>query len=75
MAERIDPKDAAKLLGMSITSLYGALQHNALDIGGAWKNEGSPDWFYHISPAKLGEYVGMTKEEVKEAVKEYQLAR
>ena len=64
MAERILPKDAARILGMDLLSVYGALQHNALPIGTAWKNEGARVWTYHISPHLLAEYTGLTKEEI-----------
>ena len=64
MAERISPKDAAKILGMDLLSVYGALQNKALPIGGAWHNDGCELWCYHISPHLLAQYTGLSKEEI-----------
>lgn len=61
---RVSVKRAAELLGLSPLSVQGALIDRALPIGGAWKNENSTTYTYHISPQKLGEYVGLTKEQV-----------
>ena len=61
---RVSVNRAAKLLNMSVLSVQGCLQHHALPIGGAWKNDGSNCYTYHISPAKLADYLGMTIEEV-----------
>ena len=61
---RISIKCAAELLGMSELSVKGCLINNALPIGGAWKNPGSDCYNYHISAAKLADYLGMTIEEV-----------
>ncbi len=61
---RVSVKRAAELLDMSVLSVQGALIHNALPIGGAWKNENSTCYTYHISPAKLADYLGITVEEV-----------
>lgn len=63
---RVSIARAAKLLNMSPLSVKGALIHKALPIGGAWKNEDSTCYTYHISPAKLAEYLGMDIEQVLE---------
>ena len=67
---RVSVKRAAELLGMSGYSVQGALTHNALPIGGAWKNEGSTCYTYHISPKLLADYLGITVEEVMGETKE-----
>jgi len=41
-----------------------------LPIGGAWKNEGSTCYTYHISPKLLADYLGITVEEVMGETKE-----
>ena len=46
--ERVPVQVAAEILGMSALSVQGALIHQALPIGGAWKNEGSTCYTYHI---------------------------
>lgn len=61
---RVSVQRAAELLGLSVLSVQGALINKALPIGGAWKNEGSTCYTYHISPQQLALYIGSTKEEV-----------
>lgn len=61
---RVPVNIAAELLGLSVLSVQGALINNALPIGGAWKNENSSCYTYHISPQQLALYIGCTKEEV-----------
>jgi hypothetical protein len=61
---RVSVQIAAELLGLSVLSVQGALISKALPIGGAWKNEGSSCYTYHISPHQLALYIGITKEEV-----------
>jgi hypothetical protein len=61
---RVPVNVAANLLGLSPLSLQGALINKALPIGGAWKNDNSTCFTYHISPHQLGLYIGITKEEV-----------
>jgi hypothetical protein len=61
---RVSLKRAAELLGLSILSVQGALINKALPIGGAWKNENSTCYTYHVSPQQLALYIGLTKEEV-----------
>jgi hypothetical protein len=61
---RVPVNVAANLLGLSPLSLQGALINKALPIGGAWKNDNSTCFTYHISPQQLGLYIGITKEEV-----------
>jgi hypothetical protein len=63
---RVPVQKASELLGLSVLSVQGALIHKALPIGGAWKNEGSSCYTYHISPQQLALYIGVTKEEVME---------
>lgn len=61
---RVSVQRAAELLGLSVISVQGALINKALPIGGAWKNETSSCYTYHISPQQLALYIGITKEEV-----------
>lgn len=63
---RVSVQRAAELLGLSVLSVQGALINKALPIGGAWKNENSSCYTYHISPQQLALYIGLTKEEVLE---------
>lgn len=55
---------AAKLLGIGTDSVKGGLITGRLPIGCAWKNEGSSTYNYNVSAYRLGEYLGLTKEEV-----------
>lgn len=64
---RVSVQRAADLLGLSVLSVQGALINKALPIGGAWKNENSSCYTYHISPQQLALYIGLTKEEVLES--------
>lgn len=66
--DRITVLDASLVLEMSVISVQGALKHKALPIGGAWKNSESECYTYHISAYLLGQYLGMTKEEVLEKI-------
>lgn len=62
---------AADILGISPLSVKGGLQAGALPIGAAWHNEGADKrTMYHISPAKLAEYMGYSKEDVLEYMAE-----
>jgi hypothetical protein len=61
---RVPVSIAANFLGLSVTSVQGALVNKALPIGGAWKNESSTCYTYHISPQQLALYIGCTKEEI-----------
>jgi hypothetical protein len=61
---RVSVQRAAELLGLSVVSVQGALINKALPIGGAWKNENSTCYTYHISPQQLSLYTGMPKEEI-----------
>lgn len=61
---RVPVNVAAELLGLSPLSLQGALVNKALPVGGAWKNENSSCYTYHISPQQLALYIGSTKEEI-----------
>lgn len=63
---RVSVQKAAELLGLSVLSVQGALIEKALPIGGAWKNEGSSCYTYHISPQQLALYTGLTKEQIIE---------
>lgn len=62
---------AADILGISPLSVKGGLQSGALPIGASWHNEGADKrTMYHISPAKLAEYMGYTKDEILEYMEE-----
>lgn len=61
---RVPVSIAANFLGLSVASVQGALVNKALPIGGAWKNENSTCYTYHISPQQLALYIGCTKEEI-----------
>lgn len=67
--ERVPVKVAAKILGMTPLTLQESLKAKALPIGGAWMNEGSTCWTFHISPHLLAQYIGATDEELKQRIK------
>lgn len=63
---------AAKILGISEPSVKGGMIAGALPIGAAWKNaEDNKNSTYHISPQRLAEYEGYTKEQILELIAEY----
>lgn len=64
MAERITVKRAAELTGLSQLTIRLGLQYGSLPFGSAIKTS-KHRTVYHISPAKLAEYLGMTIEQVK----------
>ena len=66
--ERVPIKVAAKILGMTPLTLQESLKAKALPIGGAWINEGSTCWAFHISPPLLAQYIGATDEELKQRI-------
>ena len=68
--ERVPIEVAAKLLGLSILSVQGALQAHALDIGGAWKNTGSSTNTYYIGMGKLAGFMGISKDELRKTIEE-----
>ena len=67
--ERVPVKVAAKILGMTPLTLQESLKAKALPIGGAWMNEGSTCWTFHIIPHLLAQYIGATDEELKQRIK------
>lgn len=54
--ERVTVKAAAEILGVSPQFIRIGMQRGLLPIGAAVKM--SSKWTYHISPAKLREYIG-----------------
>lgn len=70
---RVDVRKASKLLGLSVLSLQGALINRALPLGGAWKNEGSDCFSYYVGKHQLGEFLGITKEELEEELEKIKL--
>ena len=65
----IKVSEAAKILGCSALTIQCGVRCGALPIGSAWKNDGSTCWTYLISPQKLGEYIGLSREDILEKVK------
>jgi hypothetical protein len=65
VAERLTVKRAAELTGLSQLSIRLGLQHNDLPFGTAIKTS-KKRTVYHIAPAKLAEYLGISVDEVKE---------
>lgn len=61
---------AAEILGISVPSVKGGLLSGTLPIGGAWKNADSSHDMFHISPQRLADYEGYTKDEILEIVRE-----
>lgn len=61
---------ASNVLGIGGASIKGGLISGALPIGSAWKNPESSSWVYHISPQKLAEYEGYSKEEILALMRE-----
>ena len=72
---RVPVEVAAKLLGISVLSMQGALIHKALPVGGAWKNDGSTCYVYHISPHLLGQYIGVDKSVIYEVCEAHKNAK
>lgn len=72
--ERVPVAIAAKILGMTPLTVQESLKVKALPIGGAWKNEGSTCWTFHISPHLLAQYIGATDEELRERMEKIQVA-
>lgn len=68
--ERVNVKTAASILGLSTLTLQESLKAKALPIGGAWMNEGSTCWSFHISPHLLAQYIGATDEELRQRIEE-----
>lgn len=68
--ERVNVKTAASILGLSTLTLQESLKAKALPIGGAWINEGSTCWSFHISPHLLAQYIGATDEELRQRIEE-----
>lgn len=56
----------AKLLGISVMSLQGAIICNALPIGYAQKKTKDLFYTYHVSPILLSDYIGVDLETVYE---------
>ncbi len=68
--ERVPVEKAAKLLGLSVLSVQGALQAGALDIGGTWKNTGSTTNTYYVGCGRLANFMGISKEELRKLIEE-----
>lgn len=64
MAERVTVKRASELTGLSAEYIRIAIQRGILPFGVAIK-VGSQRTNYHIVPAKLAEYLGISVDDVK----------
>jgi hypothetical protein len=64
MAERITVKQASSLTGLSELAIRIGLIDGTLPVGVAIKTS-KKRTVYHISPAKLADYLGMTVDQVK----------
>jgi hypothetical protein len=64
MVERISVKSTSDLTGLSQLTIRLGLQYGTLPFGTAIKTS-KHRTVYHISPAKLAEYLGITVEQVK----------
>lgn len=64
MSERITVARAAELTGLSMLTIRKGIENGDLDFGKAI-HTGKSKNTYHISPAKLAEYLGLTIEQVK----------
>lgn len=60
--------EAAKILHTSPYSVQCGMKCGELEIGAAWKNEGSTCWTYLISAQKLGDFLGKSREEILQEV-------
>lgn len=65
MAERISVKRAAELTGLSQLTVREGIKAGVLEFGRAIPSPNGHRTTIHISPAKLGEYLGLSVEEVK----------
>lgn len=65
MAERVTVKRTAELTGLSELTVRLGLQYGSLPFGSAVKTSKSRTT-YHVSPAKLADYLGLDINEVKE---------
>ncbi len=64
MAERITVQRTAELMGVTPLTIRIGIINGELPIGAAI-HTGKQRTNYHISPAKLAEYLGITVEQVK----------
>jgi hypothetical protein len=64
MAERITVKRASELTGLSKLTIIKGIENGDLDFGKAI-HSGKSRNTYHISPAKLADYLGLSVELVK----------
>lgn len=68
--KKITPDQAAYVMGCSAQFIRIGLQRGLLDIGDAVKM--STKWTYNISPAKLAARQGMTLDQLRNEVKNYE---
>lgn len=68
--KKITPDQAAYVMGCSAQFIRVGLQRGLLDIGDAVKM--STKWTYNISPAKLAARQGMTLDQLRNEVKNYE---
>ena len=68
--KKITPDQAAYVMGCSAQFVRIGLQRGLLDIGDAVKM--STKWTYNISPAKLAARQGMTLDQLRNEVKNYE---
>lgn len=68
--KKITPDQAAYVMGCSAQFVRIGLQRGLLDIGDAVKM--STKWTYNISPARLAARQGMTLDQLRNEVKNYE---
>lgn len=68
----ISVSQAARIMAKSDLFVRIGMQRGELPIGQAYQMPGSTRWTYYISPAQFAEYLGLTMDELREAMLQWQ---
>lgn len=64
----VTTEEAAEILGVGRITIQEGMKCGALEIGAAFKQTGSTTWTFIISAGKLGDFLGVSREEILKRV-------
>lgn len=66
----VTTKEAAEILGVGQLTIQEGMKCGALQIGAAFQQTDSTTWTYIISAGKLGDFLGVSREEILKRVEQ-----
>lgn len=66
----VTTKEAAEILGVGQLTIQEGMKCGALQIGAAFKQTDKTTWTYIISAGKLGDFLGVSRDEILNRVEQ-----